>query len=188
MPRLYCHCLKNWRRTSKKESPILTLKLSLLKTWSSRLNILNFMQAISSFFCEHSDLDWSTISSMAVFQFSFFAGCAAANASRVHKTKYLMALAGGIYPLRRNLALVHLFVDNEWGRSQHDDWCQWVGQYGIYTKAYRRTVQRTSKSRVATIPNTPPPPFGHGFSFRSVWSSIIEASLRIMPRLPDEGG
>lgn len=36
---------------------LLTLKLSLLKIWSSRLNTLNFMQAISSFFCEHSDLD-----------------------------------------------------------------------------------------------------------------------------------
>lgn len=70
-----------------------TLKLSLLKIWSSKLNTLNFMQAISSLFCEHSDLDRSTISSMAFFQFSFLAGCATANANRAHKTKNLMALA-----------------------------------------------------------------------------------------------
>jgi len=90
-----------------------TLKLSLLKTWSSKLNTLNFMQAISSLFCEHSDLDRSTISSMALFQFSFLVGCATANANRAHKMKILMALA---------VNYIRLKIREEGSRCTPDSW------------------------------------------------------------------
>lgn len=52
---------------------------------------MNFMQEISSFFLAHSDLVWSIMESMLVpFQNSFLAGCAAAKATKQHKTRTFM--------------------------------------------------------------------------------------------------
>lgn len=128
-----------------------TLKLSLLKIWSSKLNTLNFMQAISSLFCEHSDLDRSTTSSMALFQFSFLAGCATANANRAHKMKILMALAVICIRLWRFVGKARVVhpIRGYWMRTIATRRLMpmgWAVRY-LYEGLSRRIVQCTSKSR-----------------------------------------
>lgn len=62
----------------------------------------------------------------------------------------------------------------------------WAVRY-LYEGLSLNHTTHIEESR-SMLPNTSPLPSGHGFSFRSVWSSIIEASLQIMLRLPNEGG
>lgn len=129
----------------------LALKLSLLKIWSSRLNTLNFMHAISSFFCEHSDLDWPTISSMALFQFSFLAGCAAANASRVHKTKSFMFARGVGYPFVKEGSALYTCMMNEDDRGTTTD-ANGLGS----TVFIRSPIVESRDARQTVAKNTPP--------------------------------
>lgn len=126
---------------------------------------------------------------MALFQFSFLTGCAAANASRPHKMKNFMALAGDISFvkfLEENSRYTCSWIMNKDDRSTTTD-ANGLGST-VFIRRPIVELQRTLKSRVSAFPNTPPLPSRRGFSFRSVWSSIIEASLQIMPRLPNEGG